>query len=276
MHEAFVEKYARTGHLPTIWCPGCGLGTAMRILMRALADLEIDPGRLVVVSGIGCSSRMVGYLDCNTVHTTHGRALAVATGIKLARPELTVVAAMGDGDAASIGGNHLIHAARRNLDITTLVLNNSIYGMTSGQTSPMTPHEAVTTTAPLGNLEHKFHLCDMVRGAGATYIARASTYHHMLAGRLLKEALRHRGFAFVELLTQCPVYFGRFNRMSNPSDMLRWLRDNAVKYVPGQEKELRDEQFYIGELFRDETKIDYGELLRQLRELVRSREAKGS
>jgi len=276
MPEAFVKEFARTQHLPTIWCPGCGLGTSMRILMKALADLEVDRNRLVVVSGIGCSSRMVGYLDCNTVHTTHGRALALATGIKLSRPELTVVAAMGDGDAASIGGNHLIHAARRNVDITTLVLNNSNYGMTSGQTSPMTPHESVTTTAPFGNLEHKFHLCDMVKGAGATYIARASTYHYMLAIRLVKKALKHRGFSFVELLTQCPVYFGRFNRMSNPSDMLRWLRDNAVKYVPGKEKELRDEQYYIGELFRDETKVEYGELLRQLRERVRSWEAKRS
>jgi 2-oxoglutarate ferredoxin oxidoreductase subunit beta len=227
--EKFLTEYLRVENLPTIWCAGCGLGTDMRAIVKAMSDLKLDKNRTVVVSGIGCSSRTPGYVDTNTVHTTHGRALAFATGIKLADPTLTVVVVMGDGDAAAIGGNHLIHAARRNIDMTAVVLNNNTYGMTSGQYSPLTPHGSVGTTAPYGNAEQPFDICALAIGAGATYVARTTTYHYQMITNLTKKAIRHRGFAFIEVLFQCPTYFGKFNKMGDPAEMLEWYRDNTVK-----------------------------------------------
>ncbi len=170
-------KYFRQERLPHIWCPGCGHGTVTGALVRAIARLKLDKNKVCVVSGIGCSSRAPGYLDFDTLHTTHGRALAFATGIKLARPDIKVIVMMGDGDCSAIGGNHFIHAARRNIGITTVVMNNNIYGMTSGQYSPMTPKGFLGTTAPYGNVERSFDLCKLAEAAGATYVARATSYH---------------------------------------------------------------------------------------------------
>lgn len=270
--ESFAKNYLRLENLPTIWCPGCGLGTGMRILIRAFDELSLDLKKLVIVSGIGCSSRMNGYLNCNTVHTTHGRALPVATGIKLANPSLTVIVITGDGDGSAIGGNHLIHAARRNIDITCILFNNSCYGMTSGQVSPMTPHGAFASTSPYGNIEHSFDLVGMLKSAGATYIARSTVFHYPQAEKLVSEAIRHKGFSFVEILSQCPVYFGRFNMMADPSDMLKDFQKRGVKFVPGKEKPLEEGQVYLGELFRDESKIEYTELLALQRSELKSHE----
>src|SRR5665647_113581 len=183
-----AEKYLRTEKLPHIWCPGCGNGIVLGAMVRAFDKLGCDQNNTVIVSGIGCSSRAAGYMDFNTLHTTHGRALAFATGIKLARPEITVFVIMGDGDSSSIGGNHLIHAARRNIDLTAIVFNNSIYGMTGGQYSPLTPTGSRATTAPYSTIERPFDLPDLARAAGATYVARSTSYH---AAMLTKLSLIH-------------------------------------------------------------------------------------
>jgi 2-oxoglutarate ferredoxin oxidoreductase subunit beta len=224
---AFLS-YFRQDMLPSIWCPGCGHGTVTGALVRAIDKLHLEKNKICVVSGIGCSSRAVGYLDFDTLHTAHGRALAFATGIKLARPELKVIVMTGDGDCAAIGGNHFIHAARRNIDITTIVMNNNIYGMTSGQYSPMTPKGMYGTTAPYGNLERSFDLCELARASGATYVGRATSYHVPLLVDLIEKALQNKGFSVVEALVQCPTYLGRKNKIGGPVEMLNWIKEGTV------------------------------------------------
>ena len=199
--------YFRKERLPHIWCPGCGHGTVTGALIRAIDKLGLDKNNIVLVSGIGCSSRAVGYLDFDTLHTTHGRALAFATGVKHANPNLKVIVMTGDGDCTAIGGNHFIHAARRNIDITTIIMNNSIYGMTSGQYSPTTPHGMLGTTAPYGNVEYEFDVCELAKAAGASYVARATSYHVTLLTDLIEKALMNKGFSVVEALTQCTDLF---------------------------------------------------------------------
>ena len=220
--------YFRQETLPHIWCPGCGHGTVTGALVRAIMRLDLDKNKVCIVSGIGCSSRAVGYLDFDTLHTAHGRALAFATGIKLARPELKVIVMTGDGDCTAIGGNHFIHAARRNIDITTIVMNNNIYGMTSGQYSPMTPKGMYGTTAPYGNLERSFDLCELAKAAGATYVARGTSYHVPLLINLIESAIQNKGFSVVEAVVQCPTYFGRKNKVGGPVEMLNWIKDGVV------------------------------------------------
>lgn len=223
-----INKYLRRDRLPHIWCPGCGHGMVLNALLRAFSRIEIDQNKTVIVSGIGCASRAVTYLDFNTMHTTHGRALSFATGIKQARPDLRVIVLMGDGDAIAIGGNHFIHTARRNLDITAIVFNNGIYGMTGGQTSPTTPLRSMTTTTPLGSVARPFDVCSLAVGAGATYVARGTAFHIMQLSRYLETALKHRGFSVVDAISQCPVAYGRRNRMPEASEMMRWQKQNAV------------------------------------------------
>lgn len=203
-----------------------------------------------MVSGIGCSSRAPVYVDFNSLHTTHGRAIPFATGIKIANPELTVVIFTGDGDAAAIGGNHLIHAARRNIDLTVIILNNSIYGMTSGQYSPQTPTGAFATTAPYGNVERPFDLCKLAEAAGATYVARGTAFHARLLPPLIEKGIRNRGFSLIEAISQCPVYYGRKNKIGTPVDMMKWQRDNAVsaKQAQAMSAEELAGKFVIGEL----------------------------
>ena len=221
-------SYFRQDRLPHIWCPGCGHGTVTGALVRAMGRLNLDKNKVCIVSGIGCSSRAVGYLDFDTLHTAHGRALAFATGIKLARPELKVIVMTGDGDCTAIGGNHFIHAARRNIGITTIVMNNNIYGMTSGQFSPMTPKGMFGTTAPYGNLERSFDLCELAKASGATYVGRSTSYHVPLLIDLIEKALRNEGFSVVEAITQCPTYLGRKNKIGTAVDMLNWIKDGTV------------------------------------------------
>ncbi len=242
-----IAQYFRTEVLPHIWCPGCGIGTVTAAFVRAIKNLQLDQNRVVVVSGIGCSSRMTGYLDFNTLHTTHGRALAFGTGLKLARPELDVFVVMGDGDCSAIGGNHLIHAARRNIDLTALVINNSIYGMTGGQCSPLTPHDKRATTSPYGNLDRPFDLLELARAAGATYGARATVYHNQLLTKLLVNAYNNPGFSVVEAISQCPVSYGRRNKFKTPAEMVLWQKEHAVSSARG---ELGGEDFRIGEIFK--------------------------
>jgi len=214
--------------LPTVWCGGCGLGVIMSSLLRVISKMEIPKNDIVTVSGIGCTGRMPTYVDSNTLHTTHGRALAFATGVKLANPKLTVLAAMGDGDALAIGGNHFIHACRRNIDITAIVANNCIYGMTGGQYSPTTPHGKRGTTAPYGNVEHEFDASALAAGAGASFVARTSVYHVRELDKLLEQAIRHRGFSVVEVMSNCYTSYGRLNQYKSPVDMFRWMKDSSV------------------------------------------------
>ncbi len=203
-----------------------GDGSAAQGQSRACRGIDRD--NMVVVSGIGCSSRVVGYLGFDALHTAHGRSVAFATGIKMAKPEFTVVALVGDGDISAIGGNHLIHAARRNIDITVVVFNNYNYGMTGGQNSPTTRADDYTVTTPYGNIERPFDLCALAKAAGATYIARSTTYHAVGLPKLIADGIRHRGFSLIEVITGCPTYYGRMNKMDDGVKMLEWQRDHAI------------------------------------------------
>lgn len=221
------KEMLRRSKMPHIWCPGCGHGIILSAFLRAMAEKEFDPEKVVIVSGIGCSSRASGYLDFNTLHTTHGRAIPFATGIKLANPDLKVIVLTGDGDSTAIGGNHLIHGARRNLDLTVIVFNNSIYGMTSGQYSPLTPHMKKATTAPYGNFDYPFDLVELVKGAGATFVARGAAAYPRQLEKAISQGLDHCGFSVIEAISQCPTYYGRKNKMGTPVDMLKWQKENT-------------------------------------------------
>ncbi|MHB8170504.1 MAG: 2-oxoacid:ferredoxin oxidoreductase subunit beta [Thermincolia bacterium] len=246
-----IAQYFRQDKLPHMWCPGCGNGMILAAFARAMKELNINQDQTVIVSGIGCSARSSSYLDFDTLHTTHGRALAFATGVKLAKPELKVIVLSGDGDSTAIGGNHLIHAARRNLDLTLVVFNNSIYGMTGGQNSPLTPSGNKATTAPYGTIERPFNLVDIVKAAGATYVARGTAFHHQMLTKLIVNGISHKGFSFIEAITQCPVNYGRQNKAGTPADMLKWQKDHAITMEQLGAEEIQD-KFLIGELHKAE------------------------
>jgi len=230
-----VHDYLRQKKkFPTVWCPGCGIGTVMNALIRAISSLGLEKDEIVLVSGIGCSSRMPVYLDFNTLHTTHGRAIAFATGIKLFNPKLKVIVITGDGDALAIGGNHIIHASRRNIDITTILINNYIYGMTGGQVSPTTPEGDYTYTSPYGNLEPQFDTFRLCDGAGATFFARTTTYHVVQMTTFIKKAIMHKGFSVVEVMSQCPTLYGRLNKCPGPVDQLKMFKEFAVPFAKAE------------------------------------------
>jgi 2-oxoglutarate ferredoxin oxidoreductase subunit beta len=200
----------------------------MGSLVRAVQNLGLNQDDVALISGIGCTGRMPVYTDFNTMHTTHGRALAFATGLKLARPEMKVIVVMGDGDALAIGGNHFIHAARRNIDLTAIVVNNSIYGMTGGQSSPTTPLESFSATAPYGHIEQPFPVCDLAMAAGAAFVARSTVYHANQIDQLIEKAVVKKGFSLVEVMSYCHTTFGRANNMNSPIQMMRLLKDNSL------------------------------------------------
>ncbi len=228
-----VKSYLREWAMPHVLCPGCAHGIVLRSFITAIDELQLDQDKVAMVAGIGCSSRLAGYIDICTLHGTHGRAPAFATGLKLARPELDVVVVTGDGDGLAIGGNHLIHAARRNIDITVLLLNNSIYGMTGGQAAPTTPAGAVASTTPSGNVEADFDPCKLMIGAGASYVARVMAANPLEMTKMMKDAMTHPGFSFVEVISDCPEYFGRYNKVGRGAEMLTWMaRRDADVAVP--------------------------------------------
>jgi 2-oxoglutarate ferredoxin oxidoreductase subunit beta len=245
-----LDRYFLKNRLPTIWCPGCGLGTANAAFLRGFEDAGVDQDKTVLVNGIGCSGRTAAYLDFDVLKGTHGRAIGFATGIKLFRPELTVIVMAGDGDTLAIGGNHFIHAARRNVDIKVMLFNNQIYGMTGGQASPTTPAGARASTARGGSTERAFDACKLAEAAGASYVARATVYHTQLLSRVVRNALLHKGFALVEVMTQCPEQYGRWNKVGTPFDMLLWQKESAVRIE--QAAKMSPEElagkFIIGEL----------------------------
>lgn len=256
MAGKLIDKYMREERLPHIWCGGCGHGILMRDVAQAIENVGLDKKDVVIVSGIGCSSRAAGYMNFDTMHTTHGRAIAFATGIKMARPHLKLIVLTGDGDATAIGGNHLIHAARRNIDMTVVVFNNSIYGMTGGQFSPTTPTGDYATTAPYGSIDPDFDIPKLAEAAGATYTARGTAYHAMQTIKLIENGIRHEGFSLVECVSVCPTYYGRKNRKGDAVEMLKWQRDNAVPVAKAKNMAAEELQ----------GKIVYGELSRSERE----------
>lgn len=257
MPSKVIENNFRVNRLPHIWCPGCGHGILMRSLAVAIEEANLDKDKICIVSGIGCSSRSSGYFDYNTVHTTHGRALAFATGIKLANPDLHVIVISGDGDATAIGGNHLIHSCRRNIDITTIVFNNNIYGMTGGQYSPTTPTNDKATTSPYGNIDKPFDICDLSAGAGATFVARASAYHAKQMIDYTKKALLHKGFSVIEGISACPTYYGRKNKKGSAVDLIKLIKDSTQMSNDIVKSKL-DGKTAIG-IFKDETQPEYTE-----------------
>jgi 2-oxoglutarate ferredoxin oxidoreductase subunit beta len=224
-----IYKYLRHDKkFPHVWCGGCGIGILLGSLIRAIDHIGYTKDEIVLVSGIGCSGRLPVYVDFNTLHTTHGRALTFATGAKLAKPEMKVIVIMGDGDATAIGGNHFIHAARRNIDLTAIIVNNSIYGMTGGQASPTTPYGDRATTATYGTVENSFNISQLAVCAGAVYVARGTVFHARQLDQLIEKALLKKGFSVVEVISQCQTHFGRLNKRGNQIEMMKWQRDHAV------------------------------------------------
>ena len=229
-----------TKKFPNVWCAGCGIGIVMGALIRAIDNMGLKKDQVAVVSGIGCTGRMPVYLDFNTMHTTHGRALAFATGLKMAQPGLKVIVIMGDGDAVAIGGNHFIHAARRNIDVTAVIVNNHIYGMTGGQYSPTTPYGMKSATTLYSNIEQAFKISELAVTAGAVFVGRGTVYHAKLLDSLMEKAFLKPGFSVVEVIAHCHTQYGKINRLGSAVEMMQWQRDHAVpvekalKMKPGE------------------------------------------
>ncbi|WP_027365366.1 thiamine pyrophosphate-dependent enzyme [Desulfotruncus alcoholivorax] len=250
MSHATGLKYLKKDSLPLMWCSGCGNGIVLAALLRAFEELGYGNHNTVVVTGIGCWGKADDYITTNALHTTHGRALAFATGIKAVNPKLNVVVLMGDGDGVTIGGNHFIHAARRNIDLTAIVVNNCNYGMTGGQFSATTPADSFTSTTAYGNPERELDICALAGVAGANYVARGTVYHGRALQNHIKEALNKKGFSLVEVVSPCPTHFGRNNKMKSAVNMLRWLKEKGVtreeyERMTGPEK---NGYFVIGKL----------------------------
>jgi 2-oxoglutarate ferredoxin oxidoreductase subunit beta len=221
------DRLLRGDRLPHIWCPTCGIGTCVSAFVEAVDESGIPEEKYAVVSGIGCTGRVAGYVKLDSFHTTHGRAIPFATGLHLANPELKVIVFSGDGDLVAIGGNHLIHAARRNIDITVICVNNFIYGMTGGQLAPTTPHGARTTTSPYGNSEDPFNVPHLVASCGASYVARWTALHVRRMKRAMVEAIAKRGFSFVEIIAPCSTLYARKNRLGTGYDLMKFYHDEC-------------------------------------------------
>ena len=239
-----MHKYLRHDKkFPHVWCPGCGIGIMLGALIRAIDRTGFEKDDIVLISGIGCSGRLPVYVDFNTLHTTHGRALTFATGVKLAKPNLKVIVVMGDGDAVAIGGNHFIHAARRNIDLTAIIVNNNVYGMTGGQYSPTTPYGMRSTTTVYSNIEQDFRISELAVTAGAVFVGRGTVYHAKLLDSLIEQALLKKGFSVVEVISHCHTQYGRQNRLGSAVEMMQWQRDHALsveKALKMKSEELKD------------------------------------
>lgn len=266
MPSQLIIDYMREEHLPHIWCPGCGHGILMRDVAQAVKNLGINQEKICLVSGIGCASRAPGYMDFQTMHTTHGRAIAFATGVKMARPDLEVIVIAGDGDCAAIGGNHLIHAARRNIGITVVVFNNNIYGMTGGQYSPTTPTGDFGTTAPYGNIDRPFDIAALAAAAGASYVAKGSAYHAAQTTKFIQDGIAHKGFSLIDCAGVCATYYGRKNKKGSAVDMMKYQRDNAITVEKAREMTAEEKKgkIIIGKVCEE----DYPELTEQYKKII--------
>ncbi|GAB4183815.1 MAG: 2-oxoacid:ferredoxin oxidoreductase subunit beta [Calditrichia bacterium] len=260
MRDSVVFNYLRPKKkFPHVWCPGCGHGIVMGSIIRAIHELNLNKDDIAMVSGIGCSSRMPTYVDFNTLHTLHGRAIAFATGLKLANQKLHVIVVTGDGDATAIGGNHLIHAARRNIDLTVILLNNNIYGMTGGQVSPTTPFGNRGSTAKYGNPEQPFDIAKLVIASGGTFVARTTSYHVLAMDKLIKQSIEHKGFSMVEVFSQCPTYEGKWNRRGDAASIMRYYKENT--FLINRADSMTDDQkagkFPVGILHQDNERPEF-------------------
>ena len=253
------DTYLRMDKMPTLWCWGCGDGVILKTVIRAIEKVGWDMNDVCVVSGIGCSGRFSSYLNCNTVHTTHGRTLAYATGIKLTNPKKHIIVISGDGDGMAIGGNHTIHACRRNIDIKFILVNNFIYGLTNSQTSPTTPRDFWTVTAQYGNIDYSFDPCKLADAAGATFVARGSVTKPQKLESILVSGFKHEGFTFFDVHSNCHVNLGRKNKMAEATDMLDWIDSRLVTKMEYEKMTLeeRENKFVTGILKQDETKEEY-------------------
>jgi 2-oxoglutarate ferredoxin oxidoreductase subunit beta len=268
------QKYTRSHIQRTTTCPGCGIGTVSQAILRAIDELQLNIDDFIFVSGIGCSAWIPSpFYNADTLHTTHGRPIAFATGVKLGLPGKHVLVVSGDGDLTAIGGNHLIHAARRNIDLTVVLVNNGIYGMTGGQTAPTTPRGIKTVTSPYGAMEHHFDISPMIVAAGAAYVARWTTIHPRQMTRSIKKGIQKKGFALIEAVSQCPVQFGRASKLGGAVDMLKHFKKNSIRIDKTQEMDeaaLQD-KIIVGE-FVDREKAELSEQWLQLQcELMEDR-----
>lgn len=259
-----VEQFLRSDRIPHIWCPGCGIGTTVNSFARALIESKIDLQSLALVSGIGCTGRVAGYVQLDSFHTTHGRAIPFATGLKLANPKLNVVVYSGDGDLSAIGGNHLIHAARRNIDLKVICVNNLIYAMTGGQTAPTTPDDSITSTNPYGVFEPSFNLPHLVEAAGAVYVARWTTFHVRQLARSISEAFKKKGFSFIEVISPCPTLYQRRNKLGDGLDTMKYYKEKSkVRHgAPTGEVGLTMTGEIVVGKFVDRDRPDYQTLMR--------------
>jgi len=266
-----VEPFLRTDRMPHIWCPGCGIGTSVNSFARALTEANMDLKNVAIVSGIGCTGRVAGYMKLDSFHTTHGRAIPFATGLKLANPKLNVVVYSGDGDLFAIGGNHLIHAARRNVDIKVVCVNNLIYAMTGGQTAPTTPGDVVTSTNPYGTYDPSFNLPYLVEAAGAVYVARWTAFHVRQLARAMEEMFTKKGFSFIEVLSPCPTLYQRRNKMGDGLDTMKFYKEKSrIKNgAPTNEVALSKSGEIVVGKFVDRERANYRDLMHdQLEEVL--------
>ena len=280
--EELNKKYLREDMWPTIFCNGCGHGVVLDYTFWALEELGWDMDKVIFASGIGCSSRLPAYINADGLHTTHGRALAFATGIKAANNDFNVIVFTGDGDCAGIGGNHFIHAARRNIDITVIMINNFTYGMTGGQLAPTAPLGSIATTAPYGNIEHPFDICELACALGANYVARWCVTHPYQPIKSVKEALQKKGFSLLEFLAPCPTAYGRRNKLGDIKKHWEWYDDNTIliedyerimKYGTEEEKDQVKQKFQVG-VFQDIQKPGFFESYEKLLMRLKEKEAK--
>lgn len=267
-----IDKYFRDDKLPTTLCPGCGNGIMFNAMARGLEKAGCDIDKICVVTGVGCSARANIHTDLCGMHTLHGRPLGFATGVKMAKPDLDVLVVSGDGDCLSIGGNHFLHACRRNIDMTLLVSNNSNYGMTGGQYSPTTPGGFKTKTSIYGHVDPAFDLCRLAEAAGATYVARCTTYRAVDLVNRIAEGIRHHGFSVIEVMTDCPTLFGRINGFKSAADMMLFREQNTVTIA--QAEKMSDEELkgkcvigkFVDRNDRPEYLDIYGEICRKAKE----------
>ena len=267
------DNYLRTSKMPTLWCWGCGDGVILKSVIRAIDAMGWNMDDVCVVSGIGCSGRFSSYVNCNTVHTTHGRAIAYATGIKLANPEKHVIVVTGDGDGLAIGGNHTIHGCRRNIDINHILINNFIYGLTNSQTSPTTPQGFWTVTAQWGNIDPNFDAAKLATAAGATFVGRETVINPTRIEKMLIEGFKHEGYSFFDIFSNCHINLGRKNKMGEATQMVKWIDDRTVskaKFDTLSDEEKKG-KFPTGILFRDENRIEYCKAYAKVKEAAQNK-----
>ena len=265
--------YLKTEKFPLFWCPGCGNGVVLGAIARAFAELDLTRENTVVVTGIGCWGKADDYVTTNSFHGTHGRALAFGTGIKLANPQLDVVVLMGDGDGVTIGGNHFIHAARRNVDVTAIVVNNLNYGMTGGQYSATTPETRITSTSRLGHIEQGFDICKLAEAAGAPFVARATPFNPVQMKNLIRDGMRKKGVSMIEVIAPCPTHYGKNNGFKSAPEMLRWFDERSIGVEKARQMapdELAD-KIVVGKMVDRESE-DYGTKYRRIQQEAQRRE----